>query len=230
MLVIAEIAVHVVMNEKGLYEMRSCLTFNIFRGIECVLLAVYIGFVPVLFCLVVTVIIVSVLFGTKALGPWVLWSFVPAIAFDAALMKKWIKGAYQMSGITLGILYLFYSIVTLGMFMGLPIGSFTLGIAAGLYAARRMQLAQADNQTRKRYLKKTAVFSASVMALMCCLITLWAIAGRMIGYRIEKFTITALIFFVIVLTGGTIAVTLQYYVTLVAAKLMLRLLSLSREA
>ena len=134
-----------------------------------------------------------------------------------------------MSGVTLGILYLFYSIVTLGMFMGLPIGSFTLGIAAGLYAARKMQLAQADEKICKRYIKKTAIFSASVMALMCCLITLWAIAGQMIGYRIETFTITAPIFLMIVLAGGAIVVMLQYFVTLVAAKLMLRLLSSFRS-
>jgi prepilin signal peptidase PulO-like enzyme (type II secretory pathway) len=70
------------------------------------------------------------------------------------------------------------------------------------------------------------------MALMCCLITLWAVAGQMIGYRIEtpwlSFTFTIPIFLVIVLTGGAAAVTLQYLVTLVAAKLMLKLLSLSR--
>ena len=205
--------------------MRGCLKFDLLRGIECVILAVYFGFVPMLFCLLITVIIASVLFGTEDLGPWALWLFVPAIAIDAALMKKWIKGAYQMSGVALCILYLFYSIVTLGMFMGLPIGSFTLGIAAGLYAARRMQLTQADEQIRRRYFKKTAIFSASVMALMCCLVTLWAVAGQMIGYRIETFTITAPIFFVIVLTGGTVAVTLQYFVTLAAAKLMLKFLS-----
>jgi hypothetical protein len=193
------------------------------------MLAFYFGFVPLLLCLLVTVIIASVLFGTENLGPWVLWSFAPAIAFDAALMNKWIKGAYQMSGVTLCILYLFYSIIGLGMCMGIPLVSFTLGIAAGLYAARRMQFAQTDEQIRKRYFKKTAVFSALVMALMCCLITLWAIAGQMIGYRIDTFTITAPIFFVIVLTGGTIAVTLQYFVTLAAAKLMLRLLSSSRS-
>lgn len=217
---------------RNLYEMRSCLTSNISRGIEYVILMAFFGFVPVLFCLMATVIIASVLIGTQSLGPWALWSLVPAIAFDAIYMKKWIKDAYQMSGVTLGVLYLFYSIVTLGMFMGMPIGSFSLGIAAGLYAARRMQLAQADEQIRKRYLKKTAIFSASVMALMCCLITLWAVAGQMIGYRIEtpwlSFTFTIPIFLVIVLTGGVAVVTLQYLVTLVAAKLMLRLLSLSR--
>ena len=209
--------------------MRSSLTFGILRGFECVILAVFFGFIPMLFCLLVTVIVASALFGTETLGPWALWSFAPAIVFDAIFMKKWVKGAFQMSGVTLGILYLFYSIVTLGMFMGLPIGSFTLGIAAGLYAARKMHLAQADEQIRRRYFKKTAIFSASVMVLMCCLITLWAVAGQMIGYRIETFTITAPIFLVIVLTGGAAAVTLQYLVTLTAAKQMLRLLSSFRS-
>ena len=205
--------------------MRSCLKFDILRGIECVILAAFFGFVPVFFCLMVTVIIASALFGTKALGPWTLWSLAPAVVINVLLLKKWVKGAYQMSGKALVSVYLFYSIIGLGMCMGIPLVSFTLGIAAGLYAARRMQLEQADKQIRKRYFKKTAFFSAAVMVLMCCLITLWAVAGQMIGYRIETFTITAPIFLVIVLTGGAAAVTLQYLVTLTAAKQMLRLLS-----
>jgi len=205
--------------------MRSCLTFNILRCVECIILAAFFGLVPVLFFLLITLVIASALFGTKALGPWALWSFVPAAVINVLILKKWVKGAYQMNGKALASVYLFYSIIGLGMCMGIPLVSFILGIAAGLYAARRMQLVQADEQIRKQYFKKTAIFSASVMVLMCCLITLWAIAGRMIGYRIDSFTITAPIFLVVVLTGGAIAVTLQYIVTLAAAKLMLRLLS-----
>jgi F0F1-type ATP synthase assembly protein I len=205
--------------------MRNRFTYYTLKVIECIMLAMFFGFVPVLFCLLATVIIASALFGTKGLGPWVLWSFVPAIAIDSVLMKKWIRCAYLMSNVTLGILYLFYSVVTLGMCMGIPIGSFILGIAAGLYAARRMQIAIANEKKSKRYFKKTAIFSASVMALMCCLITLWAIAGQMIGYRIETFTITAPIFLIIVLVGGAIAVILQYLVTFYTAKLTSKLLS-----
>jgi hypothetical protein len=50
----------------------------------------------------------------------------------------------------------------------------------------------------------------------------------MIGYRIDSpwlsFTFTVPIFFAVVLTVGAVAVTLQYFVTLAAAKIMLRLL------
>jgi len=214
--------------------MRNCLTLNIFRGVECIILAAFFGFIPVLFFLLITIVIASVIFGTKTLGPWTLWSFVPAVAINVLFLKKWVKGAYQMSGKALVSVYLFYSIIGLCMFMGIPLVSFNLGIAAGLYAARRMQTAQIDEQTSKQYFKKTAFFCAAVMVLMCCLITLWAIAGQMIGYKIEtpwlSFTFTVPIFLVVVLTGGAAAATLQYLVTRLAAKLMFTLLSASRGA
>jgi len=212
--------------------MRSGLAFNILRGVEFVILAAFFGFVPVLFFMLITMVIASALFGIKALGPWTLWSFVPAIAIDVLLLKKWVKGAYQMSGKGLASVYLFYSIIGLGMCMGIPLVSFTLGIAAGLYAARRMQLAQADEQTSKQYFKKTAFFSAAVMALMCFLITFWAVAGGLVSSEVETpvllFTMTLPVFVTIVLSGGATAVTLQYLVTRLAAKLMLTLLSTSR--
>ena len=116
-LVTAEIIVLVILHKQDLYEMRSCLKFDILRGIEYVILAAFFGFVPVFFCLMVTVIIASVLFGTKALGPWTLWSFVPAVVINVLLLKKWVKGAYQMSGKALVSAYLFYSIIGLGMCM-----------------------------------------------------------------------------------------------------------------
>jgi len=44
--------------------------FNIIRSVECIILAAFFGFVPVLFFLLITLIIASALFGTRALGPW----------------------------------------------------------------------------------------------------------------------------------------------------------------
>ena len=58
---------------------------------------------------------------------------------------------------------------------------------------------------------------------MCCLITLWAIAGEMIGYRVEtpvlSFTFTVPVFVAVVLAGGLALVLLQYWQTIIAAKL-----------
>ena len=208
--------------------MRSGLTFYIFRGVEWVILAAFFGFVPVFLCLLATIVITSALFGTKDLGPWVLWSFVPAAVIDVFFLKKLVKSAYKINIKALGCVYLFYSIVGLGVCMGIPLVSFTLGIAAGLYAAKKMQTTLENEHNSKRYFKKTAFFNAAVMGVMCLLIAIWAIAGQMIGYRFQtpwlSFTFTVPIFFGIVLTGGAAAVTLQYLVTLFAAKLAFRFL------
>lgn len=189
---------------------------------------------PIVFCFLSTMVIASIFFGKEALGPWVLWSLVPGIIIDAIFLKKWVRRAYQINNKVLAGIYLFYSVVALGMGMGLPILNFVLGIMAGVYAARKMHLAGADEESRKQAFKKTALFCAVVMALMCCLITLWAIAGRMIGARVEtpllSFTFTVPIFFAVVLTGGAVLVLLQYWLTRIAAKVTIRLLPVTLDS
>jgi hypothetical protein len=149
-------------------------------------------------------------------------------------MKRWIRNAYQMSKKVLVPIYLFYSVVALGMGMGVPIFNFALGIAAGLYIARKMQLAGVNEEIRKRNFKRMAVFCAAVMVFICCLITLWAIAGQMIGYRFEmawlSLTFTVPIFFAIVLTGGAVLVLLQYWLTSITAWLTFKLLSVTCDS
>lgn len=188
---------------------------------------------PIVFCFLATMVIASIFFGKEALGPWVLWSLVPAIIIDVIYLKKWVRKAYQINNKVLAGIYLFYSVVALGLGMGLPILNLALGTAAGVYAARRMHFIGADEERRKQAFKKTAVFSALVMAFMCCLITLWAIAGRMIGYRFEtpllSFTFTVPIFTAVVLTGGAVLVLLQYWLTRTAAKVTIRLLPVTHN-
>ena len=120
------------------------------------------------------------------------------------------------------------------MGMGVPIFNFALGIAAGLYSARKMHFIGADEERRNQDFRKTAVFSAMVMVLICCLITLWAIAGQMIGYRFEtaflSFTFTVPIFSAVVLTGGAVLVLLQYCLTRLSAKLAFKLSLVTRAS
>jgi hypothetical protein len=201
--------------------------------IESVIVGMFFGFGPIAFCFLTTMVIASIFFGKEALGPWVLWSLVPAIVLDVIYLKKWVRKAYQINNKVLAGIYLFYSVVAIGLGMGLPILNLALGTAAGVYAARKMHFAGADEQNRNQNFKKTAVFSALVMAIMCCLITLWAIAGRMIGYRFEtpylSFTFTVPIFTAVVLTGGATMVLLQYWLTIIAAKVTIRLLPVTHN-
>jgi hypothetical protein len=195
---------------------------NVMSKIESVILGMFFGLLPAVFCFLITGLVTAILYEPEDFGPWILWSLVPGVIIGVIFAIKLTKKAYQISNNVLAAFYVFYSVVALGMGMGVPLLNFALGIAAGVYSARRMHFAGADYQTRKKYFKKTAVFCAVVMAMMCCLITLWAIAGQMIGYDVQlpylSFTLTLPLFSAVVLTGGAILVVLQYWLTKNAAK------------
>ncbi len=195
--------------------------------IEALILGMFFGLMPLVICLVGTVIFAGMVFGTEGLEAWALWSLVPGVAIDVVFLKKWVRNAYQMSSKILAAIYIFYAVIAIGMCMGMPIFHFAMCIAAGVYIARKMHFVGAEEQMRKRAFKWMAVFCAAVMVVICCLITLWAIAGQMIGYKLDtpllSFTFTVPIFFAVVLTGGAVLVLLQYWLTGAAAKVTFRL-------
>ena len=197
------------------------------RIIEVAILGMFLGFLPLVICLAGTVFFAGMIFGTEVLEAWALWSLVPGVAIDIVFLKKWVRNAYKINSKILAAIYFFYSVVAIAMGMGVPIFNFALCIAAGLYIARKMHFAGADKQTSEQAFRRMARFCAGVMVLICCLITLWAILGQMIGYKLDtpllSFTFTVPIFFAVVLTGGATLVLLQYWLTGTAAKVTFRL-------
>lgn len=190
--------------------------------VESLILGIFFGLVAPAAFFIATVLFAAIFFGTKALGPWELWSLLPGLLIDVVFLRRWVKNAYTMSPKAIGAVYVFYSVCALGFFMGIPVGNIFLGILAGIYSARRFSLAHDSRLNAGDYFKRTAIFSAVVMVLICALLALWAAAGRMASYRFEtpflSFTFTIPIFVAVVLAGGTFLVLLQYGATLTAAK------------
>ena len=151
--------------------------------IESLVLGMFFGLLPVLLCIGAAGFVNIVLFEESGIAYWAMGGLVGGIVINAIFFRRWVRRAYQINNKILAAVYLFYSVVAVGMDMGVPVFNLALGIIAGVYSARRMHFAEADEEKRSRYFKKTAGFCATVMVLMCCLITLWAIAGRMIGSR-----------------------------------------------
>lgn len=206
---------------------------RLFKTFESLILTAFFGFVPVIFCFSLAVLIHFFFFQEKLVPVWTLSGVAAGIVIDIVFLKRWVRKAYRINSIILALVYMFYSVVTLAMCMGIPILNFALAIAAGLYIARKMHLAEADEQLRKQNFRKTAAFCAAVMALLCFFIMLWAIAGQMIGYRFEtpwlSFTFTVPIFFALVLIGTAALVLLQYTLARVAAIAAFWLLAETRE-
>jgi hypothetical protein len=194
--------------------------------IESIMLYVFFGLVPVMAIFIATVLFAAIVFGKETLGPWMLLGMLLGVLIDALFLKKWVKKAYKINAKIIGGLYIFYSVCALGFFMGIPIGCIFLGVLAGVYAGRRVSLAGNNQINSKSYFRRVAVFSSAVMVLICALITLWAIAGKMIGYEVEfpvSFTLTAPLFWAVVFVGGAFLVLLQYWLTKAAAKVTFNL-------
>jgi hypothetical protein len=170
----------------------------------------------------------------KGIAYWALGGLGVGLIIDCFFLKSWIKKAYQMNVKILAVLYIFYSIGALGFCMGIPVLNFVLGMAAGVYAARKMYHTKGGPAQLAQGVKRISIFSAAVMVFICCLITLWAIVGQMIGYRFEtpwiSLTLTVPTFFAIVLIGGAALVLLQYWLTRLSARIMLRLSGVSRDS
>jgi len=196
------------------------------RIIEVLILGIFFGFLPVLFCVAAAGFTNVVFLEEKGIGYWALGGLCVGLIIDVMFVKSWVKRAYQMNSKILAGIYIFYAVVAIGMFMGIPIFHFVMCVTAGIYIARKMHFAEAEEQARKQAFKRMARFCAGVMVLICCLITLWAIAGQMIGYRVEmplvSFTLTVPIFFAVVLTGGAVLVLAQYWLTGAAARVTFR--------
>lgn len=194
------------------------------RKIEAIIIGVFLGAVPPLFCLLAIFIFwfFTGLFTDESVPYFAVAALGAGVIIDIVFLKRWVRRAYQLNNKVLAAIYIFYSVGVLGFCMGVPILNPVLGTVAGVYIARKMQLIGASEEEKEQQFKKTAFFCAAVMVPMCCLITLWAIAGEMIGSRFEtpifSFTFTVPVFFGVVFTGGSALVLLKYWLTSKSAK------------
>ncbi len=199
------------------------------RKIESFIIGCILGVGPILFCLM-AIIFTTHIAGllTDNTGPWlVLTALIAGVVIDVIFLKKWVRNIYQYSNKILAAIYIFYSIVALGMCMGVPLLNFGVGILAGIYIARRLHHTYAEQDVRKTSIKKTAKFSAGVMMTMCCLTGTWALIGGMIGYHFENpvvsFTFTAPLLIATILAGGLFLSALQYGLTRITARLAIKI-------
>ncbi|HEG42508.1 MAG TPA: hypothetical protein ENH94_00515 [Phycisphaerales bacterium] len=192
--------------------------------IESFIIGCILGAVPVMFCFVTAWFVSAVLLDEKVVPTVALSGLGVGMVIDIAFLKRWIKKAYQLSNKVLIAIYIFYSIGVLGFCMGVPILNFGVGILAGIYTARRVLNTNTEEQECSQNIKKTALFSAIVMLMMCCITGTWALVGGMIGSSFESpllsFTFTVPILVSIVLTGGLILSLLQYWLTSTTAKIV----------
>ena len=200
---------------------------------EAFVLGIILAPAPVLFCFVGAWFTTAMLgFGEKVVSTSALSGLGIGVIIAALILKKWVRAVYSMTNKSLIVLYGFYSIFAFGFGMGIPVFNYALGIVAGVYTARKMYHIRVGEKDRRWNIKKSAIFTASVMAVVCCLMVLWGLAGNVDGKDFEilfeslsgiKFSITVFGFWGIIIFGAIAMILLQYWLTKLAAIITIKL-------
>jgi hypothetical protein len=157
---------------------------------------------------------------------------IPTVAFsglglgillDVAFLKQWTQNLYLFDLRLLSLLYLFYAIVTLAFFMGVPIFNVGLGVIAGVYIGRRCRCLKMNVESFQRAVKKISQFTALVMsftAIISGAIAIsdpWTPANLQGMLNLGSFVITPEMIISLIVIGVPLLVIGQYWLTRFAA-------------
>jgi len=143
------------------------------------------------------------------------------ILIDIFFVKKYISKGYDLSNISLILIYLFYSICIFGFFMGVPVFNIFLGIPAGIYISRKIYYK--NIKEKEKTISNTCIFTSIVMTLVCISSAVIALLSESTISDIEgmfklEFTLTSLMLKTGIVIGGICLIILQYFVTKTSAK------------
>lgn len=171
---------------------------------------------------------------------WVTNIFLAELAADAIalvglLIGLWLNKElvlpyqfYKVPKRILATLYLFYSIVALGFFLGVPIFNILLGMFAGNYLAVRI-ISYGNNENHKKNINQGSMFSAIIILIVSIFAGLIAmndidsyvqLISQLVHIQINPDQFLSLFLFTITLTT-----IVQYFITRFTAYTMLDLFS-----
>ncbi|MBN2477206.1 MAG: hypothetical protein JXB62_21540 [Pirellulales bacterium] len=109
------------------------------------------------------------------------------VVLDVVYLKRWIDVFYTANVWLLGAIYLGLCVAAVACFMGLPVGTFLLGIGSGLYMGRRQRHVRPDDSSATTpSLRATAVFAALVTTAAALPIGLLALADRSVRESLAR--------------------------------------------
>jgi len=142
------------------------------------------------------------------------------VLIDALFLKSKLKSLETLQTPILMGVYVFYSIMVLGFFMGVPVFNVLLGILAGRFMARVGLFHKLSGVKMNRLIHNTALFSALVMIGICVISGFIALkdpldtAVNLQGMLGLNFEVTELMVYALVALGGLGLIITQYFLTL----------------
>jgi len=106
----------------------------------------------------------------SVIGLAALTGAVVGIVLNVFYLRRWIAKFYLAHSALTMMVYVFWSVIAVALFMGLPLGNILLGMLAGLYTGRKMRFLGAPIETLSGSARKVGLFTAGVTGLEMILI------------------------------------------------------------
>jgi hypothetical protein len=97
---------------------------------------------------------------------------------DVVFLRRWVGKFYSANLWLMAAGYLVLCVVAVASCMGIPAGTFSLGIAAGVYIGRREHHRQADGAWAAAAFRRVALFAASVTTIAALAIGILALQSE----------------------------------------------------
>ena len=108
------------------------------------------------------------------------------IVLDIFHLKKWITRFYNADVKLIILVYLFWSVIAVALFMGLPFGNLALGILAGLYVGRKQYHAGASEDYFTKAARNVSIFTALVTSVEALPIGLGALSEAVVAQALRS--------------------------------------------
>ena len=149
---------------------------HLLAGVERLYLQVMIGLVPPVLFLLMGWWGSLPLVAEESIKYFALSGLLLGLLLDIVFMRRWIQKAYTLPVGWFVAFYIFYAVGMFGFFMGVPLLHVLLGIMGGYYVGICLRHARKEKDEVERVARRTALFAAGVMVLVC--LASWVIAYR----------------------------------------------------
>jgi len=145
------------------------------------------------------------------------------LAADATVLRKYLKGLFTMPFWILTALYVFYSMLIYGFFMGFPVFNVFVGVSGSYLVARScIVTGLGEGETRSRV--DSFILASTLTLLSLCVCTAWlalrepGIAGQIEGMLGLGFKVSGHMVWLLIILGGAGLLLAQYFGSKFAAK------------
>lgn len=144
--------------------------------------------------------------------------FVLGILIDIILLKSWINQYFSLNFSLFTAVYVFYSMVVFGIFMGVPVFNLFPALLGGYYYGRKLSSRKAKKLSIIKERKKVSVFTSVVMLFMCILSATFALLDKYTGNNLKgmfnlDFDVTKEMLIAFIFMGGLFLITVNFILT-----------------